>query len=246
MRLELNSKVISERADEATLTSALQKMEKDDVLAIRRGHADFVQVEGTESQGFSLNIYEDAEGTSFSTGARKLNLQTAVDVLVRFGAGHTDWRDIVRGSSLRSGAKELEKAQGTWQGPGVIGLIALAVFGIPFLAWGIILQIVGNTTPLSWGDIAKGIATIVVLSGYMAWLDVFFRVVRPKLAMQLSKSMGTPVEESRDVYDMGLWTTRNGGPVNRVMVFLLDIGITVAGCVIPIALPAVILLALYG
>jgi hypothetical protein len=247
MRLELNGKTISERPDEVAIASALQQMaNKGDVLALRRPPADFVQVEGTTSQGFTLNVYEDAEGTSFASHPRRLDAGTVAGVMARFAEGRGDWLSEIGSTKWQSGAKEQEKAQRVGNIPGVIGLIALAVFGIPFVAWATFAGIFGGSAPLTWDDTWKGLASIVVLSAYMSWIDLFFRTIRPSLAERLGKRLHTEVEGSTEVYDMGMWVAPDGTPINRVLVFFIDVGLTIAGVAVPLALPAVVLFVLFN
>ncbi len=247
MRLELNGRVISERPDEAAIAQALAQMnEGGSTLALHRPPADFVQVEGTTSRGFTLNVYEDAQGTNFTSGSRKLDAGTVTAVMARFAAGSPEWRNALQQKKWQSGTKQLQKSQGVNDRPGMIGLIALAVFGIPFVTWAAISGMSGGSAPLTWDDTWKGLITIVFLSSFIAWVDIFFRTIRPKIAQWLGKRLRSNIQESREVYDMGMWDTKDGKPMGRVLIFFLDVAITIVGVVGPLALPAVILFVLFN
>ncbi|MEO8287769.1 MAG: hypothetical protein ABI670_15180 [Chloroflexota bacterium] len=247
MRLELNGKIISEHPDEVVIASALQQMaNKGDVLALRRPPADFIQAQGTTSQGFTLNVYEDAEGISFASHPRRLDGSTVAGVMARFAEGSGDWRSEIGSTKWQSGDKQQEKAQRVGNIPGVIGLIALAVFGIPFVAWATLAGTIGGSTPLTWGDTWKGLVAIVLLSAYVSWIELFFQTIRPSLAERLGKRLRTEVQGSTEAYDMGMWVAPDGTPMNRVLVFFIDVGITIAGVAVPLALPAVVLFVLFN
>lgn len=239
MRLVLNDQILSEQPDETAIAQALARMTRgDDVLTLFRPPADFLQAGGSHARGFMLNAYEDAQGTSLSS-TRPINTAGVTIVLTRYLGGTQDWR---AGVSWRSGAERQSRAR-----PRIgAGLIAFAIFATAFVAALLIAQFSNAPGRPTGGDWLRGFAGIVVISCYIGWIDFFFRVLRPRLARRLGARLGLRVVESTRLYDAGTWNALGGSIDKRLLVYALDIVVLIAGTLLPLAVPAVIIFLLAG
>jgi hypothetical protein len=255
MRLELNGKLLSERPDEQSIALALGQMAgDDDVLSLHRPPADFMQAMGSATKGFVLNAYDDTQGTNLVSGKRRLDMATTAAMLGRFAEGR-DWQAALRGEpgeasgkgrvSWQSGAERQRKAEGLMNKPGMAGLIAFSIFAVPFLGVMGVSKLLSSAAPVTWGDLLAGTLAIAGLSLYIGWLDVFFRGLRPGLAEGLGDRLGVKIKESFDYWDAGSWVARGGTRVNRVLVLFLDLFILLAGTMLPFAMIALVLFAIF-
>ncbi len=245
MRLELNGSLVSDHPDEHAIMQALEQLAgPDDVLTLHCPPADFVQATGNPSKGFALNAYDDAQGANLVSDRRSLDIATTAAMLTGFLRGG-DWHTSVPGVRWQSGAKRQDRSEGFMGLPGAAGLIAFAIFAIPFVGVVGILQLLGAQLPLTGGDLLAGTLAIAVMSVYIGWLDFFFHSLRPRLAQRLGSRLGVRIRESFDYWDSGSWVARGGTRTNRVLTMLLDFFILLAGTVLPLGVPAVILFALF-
>jgi hypothetical protein len=238
VRLEWNGRLVSDQPDEARIEHMLSQMAPGDTLTLSYPPANFLQATGSVSGGFTLNAYDEAHGTNMIC-AFPLNGAGVVAVFGRYLRGAPDWHSQLHWQSSAERA-----ARRRWR-PG-IGLIAFAIFTTALLAGMVLSQLSDARGRPSAGDWLRGFAGIVIMSGYIAWLDFFFRRLRPRLARWLGTHLGVSISESIQLYDAGTWTA-SGSIDKRLLVLVLDIGFIILGAIGPLALPALIaLLVLAG
>jgi hypothetical protein len=236
MRLEWNGHLVSDQPDRARIEQALSRMAPGDILTLYRPPTDFLQASGSAATGFTLNAYEDAQGTNM-TSAFPLNSAGVIAVFVLYLRGAPDWH-----SSLRWQSAAERSARSRWR-PG-IGVIAFAIFSTALLAGMLVSQLSDAPGRPSTADWLRGFVGIIVISGYIAWLEFFFRRLRPRIAGWLGASLGISIAESLQLYDAGTWTA-SGSFGKRLLVMLLDIGILISGVIGPLALPGLIALLIF-
>lgn len=237
MRLEWNGRLISDQPDEMAIGQVLGQMAQEDILTLYRPPADFLQATGSPSGGFTLNAYDDTQGTNM-TSAFPLNSAGVIAVFVRYLRGAPDWH-----SNLHWQSSTERGARSRWR-PGV-GVIAFAIFTTALLAGMVLSQLSDAGGRPSAGDWLRGFAGIVVISVYIAWLSFFFRTLRPRLASWLGEHLGISIAESTRLYDAGTWTA-SGSVGKRLLVMMLDIGVLMASVMLPIALPGLIGLLVFA
>src|SRR6185295_6021778 len=111
-----------------------------------------------------------------------------------------------------------------------IGVIAFAVFTTALLAGMVLSQFSDAPGRPSAGDWLRGFGGVVVISGYIAWLDFFFRRLRPRLAGWLGAHLGISIVESARLHDAGTWDA-SGSIGRRLLVFMLDIAVIIPGVI---------------
>jgi hypothetical protein len=237
VRLEWNGRLVSDQPDEARIEQMLSQMAHGDTLTLSHPPADFLQATGSLSGGFTLNAYDDARGTNMIC-AFPLNGAGVVTVFGRYLRGAPDWH-----SQLHWQSSVERAARRRWR-PG-IGLIAFTIFTTALIAGMVLSQLSDARGQPSAGDWLRGFVGIVIISGYIAWLDFFFRRLRPHLAGRLGARLGISIAESTRLYDAGTWTA-SGSIDKRLLVLLLDIGIIILGVIGPLALPALIALLVFA
>jgi hypothetical protein len=237
MRLEWNGRLVSDQPDEALIEQTLSQMAHSDTLTLYRPPTDFLQASGSATGGFTLNAYDDTQGIN-RTSALPLNSAGVVAVFVRYLRGAPDWHSNL---DWQSGTER--GARSRWR-PGA-GVIAFAIFTTALLAGLALSQLSDARGRPSAGDWLRGFVGIVVISGYIAWLEFFFRRLRPRLASWLGARLGVSIAESTQLYDAGTWTA-SGSVGKRLLVMMLDIGIILPGVIGPLALPALIALLVFA
>ena len=232
MRLHLNGELVSEEPSAADVGQALHRMTgRDDVLTLSRPPAAFVQATGCPTHGFVLSAYDETRSASRAT-ARRLDTRSAADALSRYLGGDARWGDAL------SWAAAVPPRPRGWRSLGA-GAIALAIFGGALVAAMIVSEMgdaPGRPTRADW---LRGLGAVVALSAYIAWLDGFFRVLRPRVARWLGARMGMRVEESIAPVDAGTWHATGGSLGARLLVPALDLLLLLAGVMAPLAVPAV-------
>lgn len=237
MRLELNGILITQHPDEAAIAQALGQMKRNDVLTLRRPPADFVQVIGAPAKGFTLNVYEDAQGASLSSKNRALRSNTVARALAAYLHGDPNWK---AGLAWQSGVEEQRRV------PGAAGLIAFAIFGAGFAVAIGVSQMSDTGVRPSGGDWLRGFAGVAALSLYIGWLDFFFAALRPRLADQVGARLGARVAESLDAWDAGTWNASGGRLGRRLLVYGLDFFVLIVGVMAPVAAPAALAFILFA
>jgi hypothetical protein len=237
--LHLNGHLVSDDPGDADVGHALRRMTRaDDVLTLARPPAAFLQATGSPAHGFLLNAYDDAAGASRATSER-LDTASVTAVLSRFLRGDARWGDRLPWST------EPRPWPPAWRSL-TVGGIALAVFLGAFVAAMTAAHLGGAAARPSRDDWLRGLGALVVIAAYIAWLDCFFRVLRPRAARWLGARMGTRVAESAQPVDAGTWTATGGRLGARLGVYLADIALLLAGVVLPLAVPAVAAFRILG
>ena len=188
MRLEWNGRLVSSQPAEGLINQTLSQMAPGDTLTLYRPPTDFLQASGSPADGFTLNAYDDTQGASM-TSAFPLQSAAVVAVFALYLRGAPDWHNSLH---WRSAAER--SARPRWR-PG-IGLIAFAIFATALLAGMVMSQLSNAPGRPSAGDWLRGFAGIVIMSGYIAWLEFFFRRLRPRLADWLGARLDTSIVES--------------------------------------------------
>lgn len=239
VRLHLNGQLVSDDPSEADVGHALRRMARaDDVLTLSRPPAAFVQATGSPAHGFLLNAY-DGSGLSSRTTARRLDAAMVTAALSRYLRRDASWGDPL------PWATPAPPRSPVWRSLGAGG-IALAVFLGAFVAAMIAAHLGGATGRPGREDWLRGLGAVVAMAAYIAWLDCFFRVLRPRAARWLGARIGTRVAESTTVVDAGTWTATGGRLRGRLGVYLVDLALLLAGIVLPLPAPAVVAFWILG
>jgi hypothetical protein len=241
LQLELNGLLISEHPDIRIISETLSRMHpgSDHMLTLHRPPSDFVQVTGDSNKGFVLNAYEDAKGFNFFS-KKLLKTDRVVHILKNYLDANPHWTE---GFAWQSGNEKQQKAQRRI--PGLAGLIAFGIFATAYFAAGVMIW---KNQPLgfTWKDYTRGWIGITVIAGYIGWIDFFFSWLRPRLARWLGAKFDLHITESMRLYDAGTWDASGGNVGKRALIYALDIFILIFSVMLPIAIPVVMALILFG
>jgi hypothetical protein len=131
------------------------------------------------------------------------------------------------------------------------GLIAFAVFGVPYAVIGgysLYTKAPGLDAKSFW----IGLIAVAVIASYIAWLDFFFGRVRKGIAERVSRGVGAQVRESLSSLDAGTWHVETpkgasfaGVVYTNLLVGVIDIVVLLLGTVLPVAVVTVSLFLLF-
>lgn len=121
------------------------------------------------------------------------------------------------------------------------GLIALALFGVPYTVIGgysLYTKAPGLDAKTFW----IGLIAVAVIASYIAWLDFFFGPIRKGIAERVSRRAGAKVSESLSSLDAGTWHVETpkgasfvGVVYTNLLVGVIDIVVLLLGTVLPVA-----------
>lgn len=121
-----------------------------------------------------------------------------------------------------------------WDFP--VGLVAFLIFGCVYGVFAAYSLIAPQPGAPGLRQICIGFIAIAVIAGYMQYLDLFFRRIRPFLAAWLGRQFGITVKEETSGLAGGTWETKGAGCGLTGFIYLLDFLIILTGVIGPIAL----------
>ena len=121
-----------------------------------------------------------------------------------------------------------------WDFP--VGLVAFLIFGCVYGVFAAYSLLVPQPGAPGLRQICIGFIAIAVIAGYMQYLDLFFRRVRPFLARWIGRQFGITVKEDMTGLASGTWQTKGGSLGVTLFVYLLDVVIVVTGVIGPVAI----------
>ncbi len=168
-----------------------------------------------------------------------IDLQTAIECLLLARANDQRWLEAIDWRMPR------KRHQGR-----IAGLIAFAVFGIPYAIFGgyaLYTKAPGVDAKTFW----IGLAAVVAIAGYIAWLDFFFGPVRHGLARIVGQRLGGHVSESYGL-DAGAWNieTPDRESLGRtvyanVLVRVIDFAVLMVATLLPVTVVCTVLFVVF-
>lgn len=125
-----------------------------------------------------------------------------------------------------------------------VGLAAFLIFGCAYGVFAAYSLLVPQPGAPGLGQICIGGVAIAVIAGYMQYLDLFFRHVRPAIARWLGRQFGVNIKERMSLLGGSGWDTKGGSLGTTLLIYLLDAAILITAVIGPVALigiPAFIL-----
>lgn len=241
MNLKVNRKIVSQEPDERVIREVVAGLPtgKGAVVELRRGRGDVLYVQGRPSTGFRLT-WQDPDGNTQFSRRGDVDGDTAVLTLTLYAQSDPDWQGLAE-----------------WLPPNVYryhssnpilnalanmppGLGALLIFGTAFFFFAV-YALLTNAPGVGMQEVLLGFVAIGMLAAYIQYIEVFFSVIRPRLARWLGRQLGVQIEE--DMTDgrwfggagAGTWDASGGSPVNRLLLHVIDIVVLVGGLIGPIA-----------
>jgi hypothetical protein len=240
MNLKVNQKIMSKEPDEAAIRQAFAALPsgKRARVELRRGQGDVLHVVGRPQKGFRL-LWQDPEGNTQMSRRSDLDGETAVLTLLFYTQADPDWQGLTDWARPNSygGSNPILNALANMPP----GLGALLIFGTVFFFFAI-YALLTSAPGVGLKEIFLGFVTIGVMAAYVQYIDLFFSVLRPRLAQWLSARLGVQIDE--DMSDArwfggagaGTWDASGGSFGNRLLLHIIDIGLLVGGVVGPIAI----------
>lgn len=252
MRLELNGQTVADPVDPATIGPWLRRLPPGDeaIVGLRDDALGaFMEAGGTPGGGFIAQYRHPAGGEALLSKNRQLALSTVATLLASCAAGDRRWRGLVAWE-----ATDPPRRSGGWSvlGRVPVAVWALLIFGIPYLAVIIPAARRGGPGAPGVGNAVAGGATIVVMAGFIGYLQFFFAVVRPLLMALAGRLLGVGIREGTGGWlsSAGTWDTGDDAPIAKTLVvFVLDAAILILGIIGPIAavtIPLFLLAGRYG
>jgi hypothetical protein len=240
MNLKVNQKVVSKEPDEQAIRQAFAALPvgKQARVELRRGQGDVLHVVGRPEKGFRL-FCQDPDGNTQMSRRSDLDEDTAVLTLLFYAQSDPDWQGLAEWLRPNSygGSNPILNALSNMPP----GLGALLIF-VPIYTVFAIYTLLTGAPGVGLKEILLGYVVIGVLAAYIQYIELFFSVLRPRLAQWLSSRLGVQVEE--DMSDAGwlggagpgTWDAKGGSLVNRLLLYIIDIVVLVGGLVGPIAI----------
>lgn len=242
MKLEINQQTIADPATPEKVAAVLRALPASDeaIIVLSKSAEEFLQAGGVPASGFVLNYQNTRAGEDWHSANHAVKLQTVIRVMTSFAREEKSWRSAIKWEGARvapSWAKWFEIP------PGLAALVIFSCIGLPAIAYGVVQ---GGPGAPQWSDLPKAFATIVAIAGFIQYVDLFFRVIRPRLKIMLSSMLGVEIAEegmpkfsvlfgkTADAEDWTVNQTASWGA--RILVFALDTVITMLGVIGPVAL----------
>jgi hypothetical protein len=197
-------------------------------LALGDGTSVMVARRGAGS-GWRVNIV-DRDGSPAALGPRwsarrDLDGDTVARLLSAFAAGDPSWRGMA------------EWKRGLF-GQSPMLLIPLTLFALATAAI-LIMAAAGQLKGWSWRYVPNVVVGVGMIAGFMVYIDLFFRRLRPRLARWIGGRFGLAIAEEDPILgrvkEGGLWTSEDGRPAAELLVTILDVLTILLGLVVPIA-----------
>ena len=232
MQLTINGQTVPPPLNEQTIAEALQAREPQQKVRIMcQGGGHIVMAQGWRNKGFRL-IWQDNQGNFYFAAQKRLDEATVLTVMALFAEEEVDWHTAVVWQSA-------QQRYWLWNLP--VGLLAFVIFAVPYtliMAWTLHQNAPGTPTA---AQALLGFAAIGAIAGYIQYIDLFFRWVRPWLAAWLGSLLGVAVREDGQDWrwlggaGSGTWEASEGSFGRRAAVHLLDLFILLIGVVGPVA-----------
>lgn len=242
MKLEINQQMIADPATPEKIVEVLRALPANDeaIIVLSKSAEEVLQAGGVPASGFVLNYQNTRASKDWHSSNRAVKLQTVIRVMASFARDEKSWRSAIRWESARaapSWAKWFEIP------PGLAALVIFSCIGLPVIAYGVMQ---GGPGAPQWSDLPKAFVAIAAIAGFIQYVDLFFRVIRPRIKMMLSSMLGVQIEEegmpkfsvlfgkTADAEDWAVNQAAGWG--TRILVFALDAAITMIGIIGPVAL----------
>jgi hypothetical protein len=227
--------------DDHELAAVLSRLRGDAVLMlVASPHRIEVRSKGRERYELTLRPERPKFWRNYTLVSRSsLDRARVLDCIVRARANDRAWANAIAWHAPR------KPNQGR-----MIGLIALAVFGIPYAIFGG-YALYTNAPGVDAKTFSIGFIAIAVMACYIAWIDFFFGPVREGAARVAGRWLGGKVSESHGL-DAGTWNieTPNRASLGRtvyanVLIGAIDLAVLLAGTVLPVAIGAIALFLIF-
>lgn len=255
MKLEINQETIANPATPEKIADALRALPADDeaIIVLSKSAEEFLQAGGVPSDGLVLNYQNARTREDWHSANRAIKMPTVIRVLTSFARNEKSWRSAIKWEGARTvprWAKWFDVP------PGLAALVIFSCLGLPVIAYGVVQ---GGPGAPQWSDLPKAFMAIAAIAGFIQYVDLFFRVIRPRLKMMLSSMLSVRIEEegmpkfsvlfgkTADAEDWTVNQTASWGV--RILVYGLDAVITMVGIIGPVALvciPAFLILNALG
>ncbi|MBK7896658.1 MAG: hypothetical protein WAS33_15435 [Candidatus Promineifilaceae bacterium] len=242
MELTINGQKVPSPVTEQTIAQALQARGPQQRLrVVCQGDGQMVMAQGRRDKGFRL-VWQDEQADFHFAIPKRLDEETVLTVMALFALGEVGWETAVTWQSA-------EDRYRLWNLP--VGLLAFVIFAVPYaviMAWNLRQNAPGTPTIT---EALLGFVAIGVIAGYIQYVDLFFRLVRPWLAVWLGAQLGVTVRE--DIRDWrwiggsgpGTWDVSGGSFGHRAFLHFLDLFILLVGTVGPVAVVSIGLFLLF-
>lgn len=255
MKLEINQQTMADPATPENIAALLRALPAEDeaIITLWKNESELLQAGGVTSDGFILNYQNTRTGADWSSANRALKLPTIIRVLTSFAREENDWRRVIQWEGARTTPRWAK-----WFDipPGLAALVIFSCLGLPVIAYAMMQ---GEPGAPQWLDLLKAFGAIAAIAGYIQYIDLFFRVIRPRIAIMLATMLGVEIAEAGmpkfsvlfgKTADAEDWTVKQTAGLGvRVLVFVLDAAITIIGVIGPVAIiciPAFLILDALG
>lgn len=241
MKLEINQQTIAEPATPEKIAQVLRALPTEDeaIIVLSKSADEIIQAGGVPADGFVLNYQNTRTNEDWHSSNRAVKMQTVIRVLTGFARDENSWRRAIKWEGARaapSWAKWFDIP------PGLAALVLFSCIGLPAIAYAIMQ---GGPGAPQWSDLPKAFVAIAAIAGYIQYIDLFFRVIRPRIKMMLSTMLGVAIEEEGKpnfsvlfgkTADAEDWMVNQAaGWGARILVFALDAAIMIVGLIGPVA-----------
>jgi hypothetical protein len=241
MQLEINQQTIADPATPEKIAEVLRALPANEeaMIVLSKSAEELMQAGGVPADGFVLNYQNTRTGEDWHSSNRAVKLQTVIRVMTHFARDERGWRNII---AWRGTSKPPSWAKWVDVPPGLAALVIFSCIGLPVIAYAIMQ---GGPGAPQWADLFKAFLAIVAIAGYIQYIDLFFRIIRPRLKMMASSMLGVSIEEEGmpkfsvlfgKTADAEDWTVKQAaGWGTQILVMVLDVTITMLGVIGPVA-----------
>lgn len=246
MKLEINQQTIADPATPDDIVRAIRALPPNDeaIIVLVQSDAEILQAGGAPSDGFVLNYRNTHTNEDLHSTNRAVKMQTILRVMTSFARGECGWRSAIAwgGDRTPKWAKWFDFP------PGLAALVLFSCIGMPVLAYAVMQ---GGPGAPQWSDLPKAFVAIAAIAGYIQYIDLFFRVIRPRLKLMLSSMLGVEIAEEGmpkfsvlfgKTADAEDWmVNQTAGLGVRILVYALDAVIMIVGLIGPVAVICILL-----
>lgn len=243
MNLKVNQKVVSKEPGEQAIRQVLAALpaDKQARVELRRGTGDVLHVVGRPEKGFRL-IWQNQDGNTQMSRRHDVDVDTAVLTLTLYAQADADWQGLAEWLPPNTYYSNNPILNGLAHMPP--GLGALLIFGTVFFFFAV-YALLTSAPGVGLQEIFLGFVFIGALAAYIQYIDLFFRVLRPRLAQWLGSRLGVQIDE--DMSDgrwfggagAGTWDASGGSAGNRLLLHVIDLIVLVGGLIGPVAIVSI-------
>lgn len=241
MNLKVNRKIVSNEPDERVIREVVAGLPpgKGAVVELRRGRKDVLYVQGRPSTGFRLT-WQDPDGNMQFSRRADVDGDTAVLTLTLYAQSDPDWQGLAEW--LPPNVYRYHSSNPILNAFGNMppGLGALLIFGSAFFFFAV-YALLTDAPGVGLQEVLLGFLVIGMLAAYIQYIELFFSVVRPRLARWLGALSGVQVNEDQSDArwfggaGAGTWDAKGGSAINRLLLHIIDIVVLVGGLIGPVA-----------